>query len=1149
MASWGGTYGSSALQPDDDDFNYNGGENPNVADAHNSKITDISSRLKNAEQADSSQSNYGSDQQSSSGSNPKIRDISSKENSPTNIDRFNYNPSEAGGGEGNNSKKEGKIKKGAIGFLIALVMGGGMFFGAGLLTGPAQLLQVYNFFQDTYNTVHHLSNMWREARNIKSLATSLKATWGDSVADANRQRVINSRVGAIDQKIAKKYADTLAKKGIFIELDTAGRPKAYIDPAVVTGNSKYSLKNPADAATPQEQWRRRNAIERANNNLPSDMENVGLVGKTINADNPNIRGPTDTLVVEIEVPKQTTLMGQSNGRKFLTNLNELADIGNLPSWIGKRAWAKQAGYVNALFHLVDAKKTDFNNAATDKIGGFLDRLASNDAKDGSGKKLNDGDGLRTKEADAKSDPELTEKGIEELNTNRQESADNINSALTTNASTSSSGDTSYRAKIKETQTKIRSSDAFNNVAKGVGVLSIVIGIFCAVKNLADSGEAIAWFNNVVPAMKAGATGLNMASQMMAGDLDMDDIGSFVEVFLYDDEYPVTTAVDMKLEGEAGEMTSEGVETTEYITSSFWDACIIRKELGEVTECSEASEANIPIELADVKEGNAATKVFDKVKEVPVLGELFVLLEKACTPAGQLLIGLASMTLAVLSGDWLNLIGGLMNFVPGAVGKAGQLADTILDGPLAWAMASLGPLMGMAAKAMNGDELEWRYSPPEYKANVMASGNFFSASMDGVQDGGAVLNDEQQHAWNREVNTYLARKWDEKPLTAKLFDPTDYRSAIAKLGRNAGINPNPSNITEQFANTFKMFAALPRVGFASFFNSPAQAAMAASGAVAHDYGAQTVAMPMTAINFMNDENNESTEIYNNAAIVGGLIQDGSYDKLIKTCFGKKIDKNTLAVSHLSESEMPNAENGGITFRYMAVEHGDYKKENCAERMNSASSLYDENFVRIAHYVGLDWNILNSHGCYYSEGGGDESCAASGMTGGGSSGSNSGLVESYKVKDNEAFNLRMCTDGVGDGLGDVAGSNTHQSRTAYLNQTLGAGIHSYVVVPLSSTTNGKSSKDMLGYVAKITDHTKGTSTYAVVGDQGPARSGWGEVSVKAAWNLGYTKAEANGRQGPNSNFTIEIYMDSKPDWTKDKTKLEAQIQEEGAKRGGS
>ncbi len=101
-----------------------------------------------------------------------------------------------------------------------------------------------------------------------------------------------------------------------------------------------------------------------------------------------------------------------------------------------------------------------------------------------------------------------------------------------------------------------------------------------------------------------------------------------------------------------------------------------------------------------------------------------------------------------------------------------------------------------------------------------------------------------------------------------------------------------------------------------------------------------------------------------------------------------------------------------------------------------------------------------------------------------------------------------------------------------KSINAATINYVVVPVKY-------KALLGCVASIYDKKKKKVIYAIVADCGPNK--YNEVSLKAAWNLGYT--DATGNNGPEGSFQIIIWKNSKIDWKY--KNLQKQINKYGSK----
>jgi hypothetical protein len=72
---------------------------------------------------------------------------------------------------------------------------------------------------------------------------------------------------------------------------------------------------------------------------------------------------------------------------------------------------------------------------------------------------------------------------------------------------------------------------------------------------------------------------------------------------------------------------------------------------------------------------------------------------------------------------------------------------------------------------------------------------------------------------------------------------------------------------------------------------------------------------------------------------------------------------------------------------------------------------------------------------------------------------------------------------------------------------------VVLPAGYTGNAK-----VGDIAVLMDFQKLSFSIGIIGDVGPNANDYNEVSLSMAWDLGYSREEANGRRGPNGNFGL-------------------------------
>ncbi len=124
------------------------------------------------------------------------------------------------------------------------------------------------------------------------------------------------------------------------------------------------------------------------------------------------------------------------------------------------------------------------------------------------------------------------------------------------------------------------------------------------------------------------------------------------------------------------------------------------------------------------------------------------------------------------------------------------------------------------------------------------------------------------------------------------------------------------------------------------------------------------------------------------------------------------------------------------------------------------------------------------------------------------------------------MAICTDGTSlDGFENAYGSSSYQSTTAYTINEQGKTTYMdpaairYVVAPVYYS----GVKD--GDLAVVIDHSTNKHVYAIVGDRGNPNK-FNEVSLKVAWDLGYT--EASGRSGPKGNFEVIYFPNTAVSW---------------------
>ena len=125
------------------------------------------------------------------------------------------------------------------------------------------------------------------------------------------------------------------------------------------------------------------------------------------------------------------------------------------------------------------------------------------------------------------------------------------------------------------------------------------------------------------------------------------------------------------------------------------------------------------------------------------------------------------------------------------------------------------------------------------------------------------------------------------------------------------------------------------------------------------------------------------------------------------------------------------------------------------------------------------------------------------------------------------LRICTDGAKKGV--IPDSNW-QRQTAYGNYNKGIYLDAlsvnYIVLPGNYSGDAK-----LGDLGAVIDKKTGNVIWCIVGEVGPKGAGFGEVSIAAVWDLGYSD-HRTANVGIDGDFEIIVFPGTKVhlDWSK-------------------
>lgn len=539
-----------------------------------------------------------------------------------------------------------------------------------------------------------------------------------------------------------------------------------------------------------------------------------------------------------------------------------------------------------------------------------------------------------------------------------------------------------------------------SVVASIGIVGLTF--VCKVKEIKDQMEQLRWEKHVMPAMQLATEEYATSSQMQAGKVSMAQLGQMSQRQFYN-EY----AVD------------PGDPNGKPKPSSWWDSAPINAEL------------NQPQGMSDDDLKAKKNAVLPQLKNVS--GENPGLFGGAVEAVVQSPVGGAGC-----------LVDSVTGFVSSTITQA---ADFVTNGAISkLSNAAVGAVMNFALELITGQPLDLTNQTPEQFGNIAAYGSKFMAEQNGLRaNGGTVLSNTESAELRRDTNTWLAMEWNDTPLLAKLFDPTDYRSAISTVARNARMNPVPENILASISNTFKLVAAIPNTAIAMAVDSPIATARAASGRPAYDYGVPDIGIVPKTFNHYNIDNQDEMDhkemnIFQNARYIlrvfwsedeekqyikdeikldddedgvkrimplGGdqkidplpILKDenskefkklmdkwrktkDTYKELIHVCLAKDIDEK----GKVTEDHSQNQDHGGHTFMYLTGHSSDnkYIDKQCKGRLTDGDGSFDDLLARIANYSGPDIADVRTNQCLTgdkSDGDTSGACVGAGLAVGG------------------------------------------------------------------------------------------------------------------------------------------------------------------------
>ena len=527
---------------------------------------------------------------------------------------------------------------------------------------------------------------------------------------------------------------------------------------------------------------------------PSDADVEELAQKMGIGDKFEVSEVTETLpdgtTRNVKVLDVSDNLNYSETRKAISALDD-PGMSKVKSYLQTRATMKKLGYTSWL-HPIEKAKTAASKKAWDLVD-FIDDQIS--------KKLMKADNTDTRIRDGAN--EDNEKGVTEEVTDADGNTQTVDVTVDADESIEIMDDATD--KIKNVQGSnpsrgvIRGSisnidDFLSKFAGGAGILAIV-GVICMIQGIIESAGPYKQMNIINVAEKGSSLIMGYGSQVKSGtDIDLEQ---------------TKLAVEMTMGADVDQLEADGSATGKTEYSSFWAATPVCAELGTAS-CS-GDESLVPDSL---RTAGAAT-LFG---EGPIADFFYGLLNGGgLVEAGLKLV----CKLVDLAGS---ILGGVTDLITGFLIDLLLEKTGILNGFMSW-------LMGL----LFGNPLDLTSIVPEQWGSVAMYGGHFTSNDQALGIGGKQLNSTEAMELNIENRRYLAWKNSQKPLLAKLVDPSDYNSSVNQIARAAQLNTSNQSFSTQLANVFKVFTSAPTVIATASNQLIGGSAYAAS---AYDYGVDT-----------------------------------------------------------------------------------------------------------------------------------------------------------------------------------------------------------------------------------------------------------------------------------------------------------------------
>lgn len=657
-----------------------------------------------------------------------------------------------------------------------------------------------------------------------------------------------SRLGAVGNFVANRYQKRMKRKGIEFRTTLGNFRGISID-------AKTYFDLPDDSPT-----------------LQGDGENM----KKVLADSMGID------------PNSDALQYNKDSKTFSIDESKLSkkQMKSMVKWANKRSggrWRVSHALASRLLRIRVGVKgfhpfTDLRNKGINKLSDYLDR--KEEELDGKDKDLRS-----QVEEDLKGDPSnLDENG------NLPDGA--VDDALDKIDSRTGKGLGKKAGKVL-----IKAGKGAIVSIPIVGLIVGIIDLWCSTQDAINGGGADHQARVVNPSENVAITVKAISSEIKNSndpttnddDVSLDEIAMLSELYLFRE----VSVVEEDIDTNTGKATYTDTDEKEY--SSWIEAVPVQAMLGQKYSVNKNGVPNgVPADLHYSKDTAGGIAGMNWLPDD--IADLFV--------------GFIDNPLAEgICWTWSKTGGAVMDWI---ASKTIVPAIEALSEKNELVNETLTTINYYTAIFMHGKKSVIEDAIPKYLITYAMYGARFTDNDMGMTNGALPMTDVRTaQIWN-EQQEQLALEWQEKPLMERLFDKSDYRSAISQLAINAQWDMSDESIGTRLANVGKTIAATPKLMASAIQRiSPASAA---TNRQPYNYGVSTWGFTEEEEDAMI--NSETYDIVNNTAYLQDKYFDNSegrqyledssdFNEKMKQCFGTIIHPDgTVTTENNQDGEIYN-----------------------------------------------------------------------------------------------------------------------------------------------------------------------------------------------------------------------------------------------------